>query len=388
MLKIVFVFIAFLIMVVGGCTQVVAPSPQVTSTSTSEPIVPTRTLTAPPATPTAEAATPVPATTTLAPSPTAATTSSPVTFLPVEPAQRDRFGIAGDPIDVVPGLNAGLFFHHYLSWQLIPTPLPDSLTRWQSIRLSEAGTQATWEQIESVLMTNPGSIWLVGNEPDVRWQDNVTAERYAEIYHEVYTFIKERDPTAQIAIGGISQPTPLRLAYLDRILETYQARYGQPMPVDIWNIHTFVLREELDSWGIGIPPGMDETTGQLLEISDHGNIDLFRQYILDFRAWMAARGYADRPLAITEMGILLPPDYGFPPEFVADYMRQVFDFLLTAANETGYPPDNGRLVQYWFWYSLYDPGTYYTGNLFDRDTQSLTPLGQAYQDYLKERFEQ
>lgn len=373
-------------MVVSGCTQIVTPALQVTSTSTPEPIVPTRTLAAALATPAAAAATPAPATTTLAPSPTAATTSSPVSFLPVAPEQKDRFGITGDPIDVVPGLDAGLSFHHYLSWQLILTPLPESLTGWQTVRLSEAGTQATWEEIESVLITNPGSIWLIGNEPDVRWQDNVTAERYAEIYHDVYTSIKERDPTAQIAIGGISQPTSLRLAYLDRILETYQARYGEPMPVDIWNIHTFVLREELDSWGIGIPPGMDETAGQLLEISDHGNIDLFRQYILDFRAWMAARGYADRPLAITEMGILLPPDYGFPPQFVADYMRQVFDFLLTAANETGYPADDGRLVQYWFWYSLYDPGAYPTGNLYDRETQSLTPLGRMYVDYWVEWF--
>ena len=53
---------------------------------------------------------------------------------------------------------------------------------------------------------------MIGNEPDVRWQDNVTPERYAEIYHDIYTFIKERDPGAQVVIGGVAQSTPLRRA--------------------------------------------------------------------------------------------------------------------------------------------------------------------------------
>ena len=43
----------------------------------------------------------------------------------------------------------------------------------------------------------------------------------------------------------------------------------------------------------------------------HGH---FQQNIIDFRAWMAERGYGDKPLMVSEYGILMPAEYGFPPE--------------------------------------------------------------------------
>jgi hypothetical protein len=365
-----------------GCGRSSTLSNQTTGTATAEPIVPTRT---PALETTAVPTTSLPPATTIV-SPSATVAASPFITLPVEQTQRGRFGITGDILDIPAALEAGLPFSHYLGWRVIADAPAEPFTTWQLIRVGEEGIKTSWSEIEQVLGTHPGSIWIIGNEPDVRWQDNVTAEQYAIIYHDAYHFIKAHDPTAQVAIAGVAQPTPLRLAYLDRILESYQAAYGQPLPVDLWNVHAYILREERDSWGVDIPPGMEVGTGQLYEIADHGDIMLFRQSILSFRAWMAERGYAERPLVVSEMGILLPPDYGFPPEFVADYMRQAFDFLLTAANESGYSADDGRLVQYWFWYSLYDPGAYSTGNLYDRQTYSLTPLGEAYKTYWGELF--
>jgi hypothetical protein len=184
-----------------------------------------------------------------------------------------------------------------------------------------------------------------------------------------------------VGIGGISQSTPLRRAYLDRVLATYRANYG-PMPIDIWTVHAFTLREEVDSWGVGIPPGMSDELAIHYEIADHGNITIFQQNLLDFREWMAEQGYADRPLAVTEYGILLPNDYGFPPELVADFMTQSFDFFLNTAGEHGYQPDGGRLVQWWFWYSIYDPLEFQAGNLFDRPAGELTWLGNLFADYV------
>ena len=70
-------------------------------------------------------------------------------------------------------------------------------------------------------------------------------------------------------------------------------------------------------------------------------------------------------LAVTEFGILHPSDYGFPPEVVAEFMVDTFDFFMTAANDTGYPADDYRLVQWWFWYSVFDSGDFPTGNLYD-----------------------
>ncbi|MEZ4661306.1 MAG: hypothetical protein R2911_27465 [Caldilineaceae bacterium] len=77
-----------------------------------------------------------------------------------------------------------------------------------------------------VVDAHPGDLWILGNEPDRDTQDGRTPDAYAEFYHAVYTFLKARDPTAQVAIGGVVQATPLRLRYLDMVLSAYQALWG------------------------------------------------------------------------------------------------------------------------------------------------------------------
>jgi len=222
---------------------------------------------------------------------------------------------------------------------------------------------------------------MIGNEPDVAWQDNTGPERYAELYHELYQLIKSADPSSQIAIAGVSQPTPLRLAYLEQVLDAYRDRYGQPMPVDVWNVHGFVLREERDSWGVSIPPGSDATAGVLYEIEDHGDLEAFQNQIVAFRRWMAEHGQRDRPLVLSEFGILMPADYGFGPAQVQAYMYATLDYLSTATDEQiGCPQDGDRLVQWWAWYSLADT-VYPTSNLFDPGTKALTDLGRAFAAY-------
>jgi hypothetical protein len=253
------------------------------------------------------------------------------------------------------------------------------------VPVSQDGPLVPWTAIEEVAAARPGSIWIVGNEPDVIWQDNTTAEAYAVIYHDVYTFVKERDPSAQLAIAGVAQPSPLRFAYLEQVLDTYQALYGQPMPVDIWTVHAFILREQADSWGVGIPPAMVEEEGLLYEIADHDDLERFQQSLAAFRQWMAEHGYGDRPLAVTEFGILLPADYGFPPDAVIEFLIGASHYMATARGDVGLPEDDFRLVQYWFWYSTYDGGDFPTGNLYDPEDDRLTAVGQAYRHYLTPR---
>jgi hypothetical protein len=301
-----------------------------------------------------------------------------------------RFGASGRIEIISAAFEAGLPFGVYFNWELVTDPIPaGSADFWQMIRVSEFGIRQPWEEVELVIEANPGSVWIIGNEPDILWQDNTTAEKYAEVYYEAYHFIKERDPSALIAVAGVGQPTPLRLAYLDTVLATYEQNYGQPMPVDIWTVHNFILREERDSWGVGIPPGMTDESGQpveqgiLYEIADHDDLEIFRQNLVNFRQWMAERGYRDRPLALTEFGILMPADFGFPPPAVAGFLTGTFDFLVSAADGTiGYPADDNRLVQWAFWYSVYDPQDFPTGNLFDPDSAELTPLGEIYTNYI------
>ena len=282
-----------------------------------------------------------------------------------------------------PALNVGIPFGSILNWRLYPTQ-PAPINAWQMIRITQAGLRShtSWDAIASIIDTQPGAYWMVGNEMDVAVQDNVTPDEYARIYHDVYHFIKERDPSAKLVIGGVSQPTPLRMAYLDIVLNTYQREYGTPMPIDIWNVHAFILREEANSWGVGIPRGMGSAGAILYEIDDHKDLTIFRQNIINFRAWMAARGYANRPLVVSEYGILMPPEYGFSPAEVSEFMTGTFDFFLSSANGNGYPADGNRSVQWWFWYSLYNPDIFTAGSLYDRPTGQITEVGQAYRHYV------
>ena len=227
-----------------------------------------------------------------------------------------------------------------------------------------------------------------------------TPEEYADIYHEVYAFLKGVDPSARVAIGSIVQPTPLRLEWLDRTRAAYQARFGETMPVDVWNIHNLVLQESADDYGCGIPVGITASEGRLYPWWDSANVDLFAQHIWDFRRWMADRGERDKPLIISEMGVLYPSSWfdsltegPSGDQRVTDFMDGTFRFMLHATDpELGYPADGNRLVQRWLWFSLdhraWDevPGAGFNGNLCDRDTRALTTFGEYY-DGLMQRLQ-
>ena len=271
-------------------------------------------------------------------------------------------------------------------------PRPAGMEYAQMVRVKAGAYNpaAITTTLGPVVDANPGSLWLIGNEPDRRGaQDDRAPAEYAAIYHDLYFFLKGRDPASRVAIGGVVQPTPLRLKYLDMVLEAYRNRYGEMMPVDVWNVHGFILREDW-TWGAGIPPGTDEyqDLGMLYEVQDNDNIEIFRRQIRAFRRWMADHGERDKPLIVSEYGVLMPPIYGFDAERVRRFMLATFDFFLTTTDdEVGYPADGNRLVQRWAWYSLddyvYDPqtGRGFNGNLFDPDAREITPLGLAYGAY-------
>lgn len=294
-------------------------------------------------------------------------------------------GIAGYPI-------GNMRFSWYADWfATVDAPRPNDMTYIPTVRFELTGpgqytALVTPEELAAIAAAHPGSTWVVGNEPDRRYyQDGLEPAIYARAYHEYYTKIKALDPTARIAAGNIVQPTPLRLQYLDMVLNSYYAQFGEPMPVDVWNIHAFILREVSCNydpnacWGADVPPGIDAPYGMLYEIQDNDNIQVFKQFIVDFRQWMQSRGYQDRPLIITEFGILMPADYGFTTERVNAYMNQAFDYLSTASGPTGYLPDNNRYVQQWAWYSLDDAK--FNGTLFDTVTRLPTAFGDNFARY-------
>jgi hypothetical protein len=301
--------------------------------------------------------------------------------MPANARQRFGVGVPFPPLktETVEALGLGW----YLAWQVLETPnQPGNTEFWQMIRVHEQGFKPEKTIIRQVALDHPGATWLIGNEPDVIWQDNVTPAVYAKWYHELYYFLKEVDPSCRVAIGGVTQPTPLRLQYLERVLASYQSRYGETMPVDVWNIHNFILRESRGEWGVDIPPGFDIDHGILYEVEDHDDLEIFKEQLFSFRQWLAERGQRDKPLIVSEYGILMPPEYGFGPERVQRFLYGSYEFMLIATDEqVGYPADDNRLVQGWAWYSLSDD-RYPTGNFVDFTTGDLTTLGKAHQIFI------
>ncbi|MBI5305258.1 MAG: hypothetical protein HY868_24215 [Chloroflexi bacterium] len=278
-------------------------------------------------------------------------------------------------------------FGWFLDWNAQRAPQkPAGVEYVQMVRVKGGVLAPASAVIVEIARTHPGSLWMIGNEPDVKWQDNVEPARYARLYHDAYTAIKDADVTAQVAIGGVTQPTPLRLRYLDAVLAAYRDQFGAVMPIDVWNVHNFILREERDSWGVEIPPGFSDARGVLYEVDDSGNLDLFRQQIIDFRKWMASRGFQNRALIVSEYGIPMPDDYGFPNARVLNFVAGTFDFFLSATDPAiGFAGDDYKLVQRWCWYSL-DDINYPTGRLFDPQTGKQTEFGQMLADYIARRL--
>jgi len=293
---------------------------------------------------------------------------------PLYPQEVDRFGVGvsqafGKITDYdVESLHAGW----YSDWGRSLNPLrPGGIEYAQLINVHE-GNHISLAQLGPLVDANPGALWLIGNEPECVYQGDNTPQQYADAYHTLYTFIKGRDATAQVAAGGVVEPTPLRLKWLDQVLAAYQSTYGEAMPADAWHTHMQILQELQGGWGCGIPRGLTETQGRLYEIEDNGSVAEFTQLIVELRTWMRDRGRRERPLFISEYGVLFPVDYGYPTDKVNAFMNGTFDYLRTARDANlGYSADENRLVQRWLWYSMNgapwspDTGTGFNGGLFD-----------------------
>ncbi|MHB0856551.1 MAG: hypothetical protein ACYC5M_03155 [Anaerolineae bacterium] len=323
------------------------------------------------------------------------------------PAQRFGFDSGSLAGYDVAQLGAGW----YTNWSTSASPsLPAGLAYVQTVRFTpvnpedEGADPHDPDQVTvrpdaatraAIAAAHPGSLWLLGNEPDSVFQgEPLEPAVYAEVHHRLYAEIKNWDPTALVANGGIVQPTPCRLAYLDLVWAAHQAAYGTPLPVDVWNIHAFILTEH-PLWGAGLPPGVDPGCATSFDYRDADDPTILREGIVRFRQWMKDKGQQAKPLIVSEYGVLYHLYYdpvegvwkpftdeegnAFTQERVSRYMVDSFRvFLWNSDAALGMPEDGYRLVQAWAWYSLSD--TFYNGALFDAD-KTLTLMGQTYADY-------
>jgi hypothetical protein len=134
-------------------------------------------------------------------------------------------------------------------------------------------------------------------------------------------------------------------------------------------------------------------------------VRIFMEQVKGMREWMKAHGQQNKPLIISEFGLLyayvrdangqyyVQDEHGqtFAPARVTEYLRDTIAYLENAKDANlGYPADSNRLVQQWLWYSIVtDPeSSGGSSNLINWDTfqtatpgdpAALTMMGQAFQ---------
>jgi len=297
----------------------------------------------------------------------------------------------------------------YINWSVEPDPLePQNFQHIKVLRVRNNVYNATKTNLPAQLASSPGSVWIIGNEPDTIFeeQDNLFPEVYAQRFLELSAIIRANDPTALIGFAPIVQPTPIRILYLELVINEINhllenSKITISDTFDIWTIHSFLLHEAervmvdgkvtyVTSWGTGLPPGVDP----ILFDAEHQplnlfydwdlthSISLFSELIINFRQWIHDKGLGEKPLWITEYGSLMP--FTHIPEYkTIEYMLDTFDYLLSAKDPiTGFAVDDYRLVQKWYWYSLngdiFDKG----GTLYNRRISEETSVGINFRQYI------
>jgi hypothetical protein len=207
-----------------------------------------------------------------------------------------------------------------------------------------AEVKADRGKIATAMQASGATWWSLGNEPNDPNQDNVTPEQYAELYH-IYEGWAEKAPRCGILPAGIANAD---WQWAEAFREAYRARYGRYPRSDGWNIHNYILE-----------PGMDP-----YDVAEFG------RRILAFRRWMESIGDGDKPLFLTEFGVLYgngccdrPVD---PPEELETFMRDAVQWLL-----------DSDAVSSWAWFATYTE--LYNGSLMT-PAGELNSLGRAYRE--------
>ncbi|MFZ0547603.1 MAG: CARDB domain-containing protein [Candidatus Promineifilaceae bacterium] len=273
----------------------------------------------------------------------------------------------------------------------------------------------------ALIDVRPGILWIVGNEVDrgpnpgemQGGQGDTYPAVYARAYHDVYNFIKQRDPTAQVANSALVEVTPGRLKYLDLMWNAYKSTYGQDMPVDVWNMHLYILPEVnpagqpngIANVALGTSPslGRKESGGNVnlcpqtnvYCIAEHDSLSIFNEQVVAMRTWMLEHSQRNKPLILSEFSILYPyeddgptcfieDEYGncFTPQRVINFLNGSMNYLLNTTDPNlGYPLDGNRLVQQSLWFSVNNQAG--VGNVSDLvRNNALTQVGQAFKAHV------
>lgn len=202
--------------------------------------------------------------------------------------------------------------------------------------------------IPAAMRSKGASWWALGNEPNDPNQDNQTPEEYAELY-SIFEGWAKNAPHCRILPAGIADAD---WQWAEAFREAFREKYGRYPRVDGWNIHNYILEAGLDPYDVGE----------------------FGRRILAFRRWMERIGDGDKPLFLTEFGVLYgsgccnrPVD---PPEKIQTFMREAVRWLVES-----------RTVACWAWFATYSEQ--YNGSLMSREGE-LNELGMLYRDLMRQ----
>lgn len=192
-----------------------------------------------------------------------------------------------------------------------------------------------------------GAWWAIGNEPNDRHQDNQTPAEYVAFFERAAEVIRQADPSARILSAGIANAD---WAWAQAFRDEHNRLTGRYPDLDGWNIHNYLLEDDQDPYDIGE----------------------FKRRIAAFRVWMDQIGDGDKPLILSEFGVLYgagccerPID---PPERGVAFMVETVTWLA-----------RGNLVQAWAWFMTNSGKMQFNGDLFDA-SGALTSFGMTYRD--------
>jgi len=195
---------------------------------------------------------------------------------------------------------------------------------------------------------HPGAHWLLGNEPNVPAQDNLSPADYAAWYHDVTFAIREADPTAKfVGPNGLNWDFTCTACagftsthdWSDGFFDAYLSTYGEAPLIDIWGMHVYDV-----DWSN--PPLVNSNLGA--------------EQIEAARGWLDSRPeLVGKPIWVTEFGVI----FGFDSFRIGDvggrsmvipvgprrqdaidaYVRDMVSWLKSRGSDLG--------VQKWFFFS-------------------------------------
>mgnify|MGYP002849272447 CR=1 FL=1 len=254
-------------------------------------------------------------------------------------------------------------------------------------------------QIQQMAQSSPGSYWYIFGEAN-RF-GYITGTRFAPVFHYFLENILLGDPTAKIigtsilnwdficiGCGGYQSGK----SWLTDFISSYEARYGEKPPVDVWAIDAYPI-----DWHN--TPNNDPGNLAFYDGDTVLHSHIVTQQLQRMRQYLNTNGYENTPIWITEIAIHVGYGYGlndrdgwewveYPTkmapqgpyhwDLMGNYLIEIFDWLETNAES--------NKIEKWFFFSTWDdienvgPDGYMGITFFDsKDVgASLNCLGEIF----------